>query len=180
LDPDDWHSSYRLGTLLLDGGEAARASALLEKVARLRPDFLPAREQMGLALIRRRDLKGATTAAEALIGKSPQAAEGHRIMALVLWKQREYDASLAECALALAADPSSTPMQTLQALELWQLDRKKDARTAFVQAAKGSLGPKLGTAEIFCRLLLCDAGDIAVVDEFLRKNRWAIMPNPQP
>jgi hypothetical protein len=38
-------------------------------------------------------------------------------------------------------------MMALQSLELWQLDRKKEAREAFVQAAKTE--PRLGTAEVF-------------------------------
>jgi len=113
-----------------------------------------------------------------MIAKSPQAAEGHRIMALALWRQRDYEASLAECALALSGDPDSTQMQALQAVELWQLDRKKEARRALVQASRGQANPaKLATAEVFCRLILCDARDIAVVEDFLRKNRWALEPN---
>jgi hypothetical protein len=113
-----------------------------------------------------------------MIAKSPQAAEGHRIMALALWRQRDDEASLAECALALSGDPDSTQMQALQAVELWQLDRKKEARRALVQASKGLANPaRLTTAEVFCRLILCDARDIAVVDDFLRKNRWALAPN---
>jgi len=71
-------------------------------------------------------------------------------------------------------------MQFLQALELWQLDRKKQARQVFVLAAKGKENPaRLGRPDIFCRLLLCDARDIGVVSDFLHKNRWAIMPAPQ-
>jgi len=69
-------------------------------------------------------------------------------------------------------------MQALQALALWQLDRKKEAREAFVAAAKAQ--PQIGSAEVFCRLIQCDARDIGVVGEFLRKNRWAIAPQGQP
>jgi len=29
---------------------------------------------------------------------------------------------------------------------------------------------------MFCRLILCDPRDIAVVDDFLRKNRWVLTP----
>ena len=178
LDSGEWESKYHLAALLIDAGEAARATDLLEQVARLHPEFLPAREQLGFARLRRGDLEGATREADEMIAKSPQAAEGHRIMALALWRQRDYEASLAECALALSGDPDSTQMQALQAVELWQLDRKKEARRALVQASKGQANPaKLATAEVFCRLILCDARDIAVVDDFLRKNRWALAPN---
>jgi tetratricopeptide (TPR) repeat protein len=163
---------------LVEAGEAARATDLLEKVVRLRPYFLPAREQLGLGLVRRSDLQGAAAQAEALIAKSPQAAEGHRLMALVLWKQRDYDASLAECAMALASDPDSPQMLALQAVELWQLDRKKEANAIFVRAAKARR--QVATADELCRLLVCDARDIGSVDDFLRKNRWAVTSSPVP
>jgi Tfp pilus assembly protein PilF len=172
LDAGDWHSQYRLATLLSD--DLARSTALLTNVTRLAPDFLPAREELGMALLRRGDSKAATTLAETMIAAQPKAAEGHSLMAVTLWKGRDFEASLAECAMALAADPNSSRMQLLQALELWQMDRKKEAQRLFVHAAKKE--PDLATAAVFCRLLLCEARDIGVVDEFLRKNRWAITP----
>ena len=71
-------------------------------------------------------------------------------------------------------------MQFLQALELWQLDRKKEARRIFVHAAKGKPNAaRLASAEVFCRLVLCDAQDIGIVSDFLHKNRWSVMPPPQ-
>jgi tetratricopeptide (TPR) repeat protein len=172
LDARDWHSQYRLATLLSD--DLARSTELLTNVTRLAPDFLPAREELGLALLRRGDSKAATTLAEAMIAAQPKAAEGHSLMAMTLWKGRDFEASLAECAMALAADPNSRRMQLLQALELWQMDRRKEAQQLFVHAAKKE--PELATAAVFCRLLLCEARDIGVVDEFLRKNRWAVTP----
>jgi tetratricopeptide (TPR) repeat protein len=172
LDARDWHSQYRLATLLSD--DLARATELLTNVTRLAPDFLPAREELGLALLRRGDSKAATALAEAMIAAQPKAAEGHGLMAMTLWKGRNFEASLAECAMALAADPNSSRMELLQALELWQMDRKKEAQQLFVHAAKKE--PDLATAALFCRLLLCEARDVGVVDEFLRKNRWALTP----
>ncbi len=127
--------------------------------------------QGGLNLLRRGDLKGAIAQAEAVLKKNPHAAEGHRVMALALWKQRDYEACLAECAMALGSQPDSAPMLALQALALWRQNRKKEARTAFAQAAK--VQPQVATAEVFCRLLLCEARDIGPVQDFLRKNRWA-------
>jgi hypothetical protein len=99
-------------------------------------------------------------------------------MALVLWKRRDLEGSLAECAVAQAGESDSTAMLALEALELWQLDRKKDARDMFVQAARNE--PHLGTAEIFCRLIFCEARDIGPVEEFLKKNRFAIEPPQAP
>ena len=36
---------------------------------------------------------------------------------------------------------------------------------------------EIGNTDAEGRLILCDARDIAVVDDFLRKNRWALAPN---
>jgi hypothetical protein len=80
--------------------------------------------------------------------------------------------------MALAGDPESAAMLALQAIELWQLNQKKEAQHAFSQAAK--VEPKVATAEVFCRLLLCDARDLGPVGDFLRKNRWVLTPSPSP
>jgi hypothetical protein len=96
----------------------------------------------------------------------------------VLWKQRDYEGSLAECAMALNADPNSTSMMVLQSIALWQSGSKKDAQLAFRNAAKAD--PKVPTSDVFCRLLLCDAHDIVIVSDFLHKNRWLLAPQPQP
>lgn len=69
-------------------------------------------------------------------------------------------------------------MLALQSIALWQSGRKKEAQAAYREAAKSD--PKVGTADDFCRLLLCDAHDITIVSEFLRKNRWVLMPQLQP
>jgi hypothetical protein len=80
--------------------------------------------------------------------------------------------------MALNADQNSSAMLALQSIALWQADRKKDAQKAFRDAAK--LDPKVGAADVFCRLLLCDAHDISIVSDFLHKNRWLLAPQPSP
>jgi tetratricopeptide (TPR) repeat protein len=178
LDPGDVESRYRLAVVLSDVGEARRAEELLGYIVNLRPDFFAAREQLGLSLLRRGDRDGAAQQANAILVRRPRAAEGHRLMALLLWKQRDVEGTLAECAQALADDPDSAAMAALQAVGLWKLDRKKEAQTALVQAAKAQ--PEIASGEVFCRLILCDSQDVATVGEFLRKNRWAVMPAPAP
>ncbi|MBZ5515808.1 MAG: tetratricopeptide repeat protein [Acidobacteriia bacterium] len=102
LDPGDVESRYHLAVVLGEMGQARRAEELLGSVVRLRPDYLAAREQLGLNHLRRGDQEGAAREANAILARSPRAAEGHRLMALILWKQRDIEGSLAECALALA------------------------------------------------------------------------------
>ena len=178
LNPGDWQGQYRLARLLNETGETKQAVELFQEVARQHPDFLPVREQLGLGLLRRGDVQGATTQAELLMAQQPGAAEGHRLMALALWKQRNYDGALAAAAMALNAEPDSAAMLALQAISLWQLDRKKDSREVLLQAAR--LRSNVATSEVFCRLLLCDARDINLVGDYLRRNRWVVQPAPAP
>jgi hypothetical protein len=99
-------------------------------------------------------------------------------MALILWRQRDAESALAEVAGALAADPDSLPMMALQAACLWKLDRRKDAQRALAQAYKAQ--PQVLKSEFFCQEILCDAADISLVQDFLHKSRWAVLPNPSP
>ncbi len=178
LNSQDWQSEYELAVLLNQAGETARATDLLNQVLKGNPDFPGAREQLAMGLLRRGDIPGASALAGTMIAQDPQGPEGHRVNALVLWKQRDYDGSLAECAMALNADQNSRAMMALQSIALWQAGRKKDAQEAYRQAAK--VEPKVGTADVFCRLLLCDARDINIVSDFLHKNRWVLLPPQQP
>jgi predicted Zn-dependent protease len=131
---------------------------------------------LGLSGLRRGDLEGASEQANAILAQQPRAAEGHRLMALILWRRRDTEGALAEVAQALAADPYSTSMVALQAVGLWKLDRKRDAQQALVQAYK--VQPQIIKSEVFCRLILCDAADISLIQDFLRKNRWVVLPTP--
>jgi len=178
LDPEDWQSQYQLAVLMNSTGEVGAATELLEKVTRAHPDYLPAQEQLVMGLVRRGDLGRASAKADALIAGEPQAAEGHRLRALILRKQHDLEGALAEAAMALGTEPDSASMLALQSISLWELKRKKDALVAFRAAAK--LEPKVATAEVFCRLVACDANDISAVSDFLRRNRWVLAPPPEP
>ena len=178
LDPDDWQSLYQLAVLMNSAGEVGAATGLLERVTRLHPGYLPAQEQLTMGLVRRGDLRRASAQADALIAEQPQAAEGHRLRALILRKQHDLEGALAEAAMALGTEPDSASMLALESLSLWELKRKKDSLAAFRAAAK--LEPKVATAEVFCRLLVCDANDISAVSDFLHRNRWVLAPPPEP
>ena len=39
--------------------------------------------------------------------------------------------------------------------------------------------PQIIKSEVFCKLILCDTADIALVNDFLRRSRWVVLP-PQP
>src|SRR5208337_4585629 len=99
-------------------------------------DFLPAQEQLVMGLVRRGDLKQASAKAGALIAEQPQAAEGHRLMALILRKQHDLEGALAEAAMALEPEPASATMLTRQCFSLWKRTSRRDALAAFRQAAK--------------------------------------------
>ena len=59
LDPQDFHSRFRLAKVLMDAGESSRGMDQLEIVVRQRPEFWPAREQLGMSLLRRGNRDGA-------------------------------------------------------------------------------------------------------------------------
>ncbi len=177
LDPNDWRSAYELGKIMAGAGKAQEATAYFQKALQIRPDFPAAREQLALEMVRRGDLAGATAQAQMISARSPQAPEGHRVMALVLWKQRNYSTSLAECAMALQGDSTSLEMLAVQALDLWQEGERRAARQALASAGKQQ--PNIVSAQVFCGLVLCDARDIAIVSDFLRRNRWVVSPPPE-
>ena len=62
--------------------------------------------------------------------------------------------------------------------QIADLLNKKDAQKAYRDAAKAD--PKVGTSDVFCRLLLCDAHDIGIDSDFLHKNRWLLAPPLEP
>ena len=178
LDSKDAKSRYRLAMLLTDVTEARHSVELLEEALKLQPDLDAAREQLGLQALRRGDLDATYFQANTILRSRPRAAEGHRLMALALWRQRDTEGALAECAEAVTADPGSLSMMALEAVGLWKLDSKKDAQRALKSAYR--VEPQVLKNEFFCKLILCDAADIGLVNDFLRRNRWAVLPPPAP
>ena len=172
FDPGDWHSQFELGKLLMNSGEAARAKEIFTKIVAAQPDFLPAGEQLALIKLRQGDVQGAITAAQSLAMRNPQAPEGHRVLALAFWRERQTDATLAECAQALAADPHSVPMQALQAFVLWQSKRHGEARRTLKGVARRD--PSILSPVTFCRQIVCGSSDVMAVRTFLHDNRWIL------
>ncbi|MEJ2008788.1 MAG: tetratricopeptide repeat protein [Acidobacteriota bacterium] len=136
IDPEDWQSQYELAKLLLEAGNSAQARELFTKILAAQPDFLQAREQFALMRLREGDVQGAMSQAQTLLARNPQAPEGHRVLALAFWRERQAEASLAECAQVLNVHPHDVSMLALQALELWQTQRKRDARNVLREAAR--------------------------------------------
>jgi len=178
LNTQDWQSQYELAVLLNQAGETARATKLLDKVLQVNPDFPGAHEQLATGLLRRGDVPGAT----AMAGKMmPRIPRGRRVIASWLWRS-------GNSAITMARSPNApwrsmpiripVPCWPFSPSPSGRRDARKMRRRPIVMRAK--VDPKVGTADVFCRLLLCDARDIAIVSEFLRKNRWVLEPKPQP
>lgn len=177
LDDRDWASRYQLALILEDAGESGPARELLNEVIKLQPDNMPAREQLALDEFRHGDAADALAEANAMLAQDPKSMGGHRIMALSFFKQRQYEASLAECALALQDRPDAIEVLALQAVDLWALDRKKEARRLVADLARDrDLRAKLANAETLCRWVVCGTQDIAVVSDFLHRNRDLLNP----
>ncbi len=66
----------------------------------------------------------------------------------------------------------------LQAIALWKEKHPRQAREVYQQAAK--VDPRVGQADELCRLILCGSSDMGLVEDFLRKNRWALQPSNDP
>ena len=128
--------------------------------------------------LRHGDVNGAALQANTILRSRPHAAEGHRLMALALWRQRDAESALSECAEALTADPSSVSMMALESVGLWKLNRKKEAQQALVRTFKSQ--PQIIKSQVFCRQILCDAADIGLVSDFLKHSRWVVMPPADP
>ncbi len=173
LDPDNWELVLWLGEADDKAGRRSEAMSLYQKALRLHPDFPDAREQLALELLREGQTASAAAQALLIAAGHPQAPQYHRIMALVEWKNRNYGLSLGDCALALAADPHSARMLSIQALDLWQQGHRRQATQTFVDASR--FQQNIGSSQVFCRLVLCGPGDVSVVDTFLRKNRGALI-----
>ncbi len=180
LDSRDWPSRYQLALILQDGGESGPARELLTEVVKLQPDYMPAREQLALDSLRHGDDAAAQAEAQSMLAEDPKSPEGHRIVALAFFKQRQYEASLEECAMALQERQDSLEVLALQSIDLWELDRKKEARQIVTDLARDpNVRTKLGNAETLCKWVVCGAGDIAVVSDFLRRNRYIFNPPEQ-
>lgn len=180
LDDRDWASRYQLALILEDAGESAPARELLNRVLQLQPDYTPAREQLALDRFRHGDAAGAVSEAQSMLAQNPRSSAGHRIMALSFFKQRQYEDSLAECALALQDQPDSVEVLALQAVDLWELDRKKESRQIVTDLARDrNVRAKLANAETLCRWVVCGAQDIAAVSDFLHRNRYILNPPEQ-
>jgi Flp pilus assembly protein TadD len=177
LDPSDWQADFHLGQIYDGVGNVQKATELYQKALSIHPNFPAARVKLAIGLVNRGDLAGATSQALDIAREDPQAPESHQILALVQWKERNYEGSLSECAIALSADPHSVQILAIEALDLWQQGEKREARDAFVAAAK--IQPNLASALTFCRLAACGAQDISIIEDFLRKNRWVLMPPPE-
>lgn len=177
LDPSDWRTEFELGKIYESAGNVRQATQFYEKALEIHPDYPAAREELAIGLLRRGDLDGATAQALRIARHDPEAPESHQILALVQWKERKYASSLDECAMVLAKNPRDARMLATQALDLWQEGEKKQARESFLAASK--LEPNLGSALAFCRLAACGPQDISIVGNFVRKNRWILMPPPE-
>jgi tetratricopeptide (TPR) repeat protein len=177
LNPDNWEDVFRLGDIDDKAGYRKQATDLYHKALSLHPDFPDARQGLAVELLREDHTASAATQALLIAANHPQAPQYYRIMALVQWKDRNYDLSLKECELALAAQSHSARILSIKALDLWQEGQKREATRAFVEAAR--FQQNIASPQVFCRLILCGPRDVGIVETFLRKNRGALMQMPE-
>jgi tetratricopeptide (TPR) repeat protein len=107
-DPEVAH-----GLALLNGGDVKGAAAVLEGVARHRPNDAEAAYLLGMACFRAGELGPAAAALQRSVALRPEFAEGHRRLGQVYTMAREYALAAAslERARALAPEDPTTLIQ---------------------------------------------------------------------
>ncbi len=100
-----------LASLYLDGGQAAQAQALFERVLRLHPDSPQAHYNLGLARRALGDLGGAIAAYRQAIHLDPHYGDAYQNLGVALLKQGQVPQSLQAFEQALALHRQHNPTQ---------------------------------------------------------------------
>jgi tetratricopeptide (TPR) repeat protein len=87
-------------------------------------------------LLRMKDPDKALAAVDALIGKAPKFAEAYNQRAILLFRKKQYERSIADCERTLHLNPYHFGAQAGMAQGLMQLRRHKAALKAFRNALK--------------------------------------------
>ena len=109
LDPGDELILLDLGKLLADGGGAAEALKVFDRLIAMNPDQAQAWEGRGVALIRLGRFKDAVTALERAVALAPESPGAENALAVALAQSGRMQEALQHVRRALAIDPSFAP-----------------------------------------------------------------------
>jgi tetratricopeptide (TPR) repeat protein len=106
LDPNSWELHYKLALALAHSGDHKRATGELRSVIQQRPDYLPARNALGLALESLGELDAAAEQFQAALKIDPHSPAAAFGLAEVFHSQKKYAAEIYYLRQVLASNPS--------------------------------------------------------------------------
>ena len=93
-EPASWELRFRLGTALLESGDAAAASREFLAVVEKQPDHKEAWNGLGFSLYKLENFAGALKALDRARGLGPEPSGNHYLRAIILDKFQQYPAAL--------------------------------------------------------------------------------------
>jgi tetratricopeptide (TPR) repeat protein len=167
VDPRNYLAYNVLGKEYLRRGETARARGLLEASLALRPGFLPARYNLGLALAATGEPDAAVREFSAVILADPDDAESRFNRGKLLLRSGRPAAALPDFDAAAARAPGRAQVHFSRGLALARLGRHAEAAAAFEAAA--ALEPRSAETQYNLGRALDEAGRTAEAEERYRR-----------
>jgi len=140
-EPADSGRRFRLGEVCLALGQPADAARHFAAVATNRPDQVPPRRQLGVALQRLGREEQAIVAYRAALSLAPADPETHFNLAGLYAKRRDGLTALAHFEASIAADPSSHRAHLGKGNLLLAMGDRNGARLAFEKALRTGAPP---------------------------------------
>lgn len=143
LQPDHLAARQTLAALLMEGGDAPRAEAVLKEGAALHPTDSWFPKALGQLHIRQGNLAAAASALQAGAGKAGNDAEYWGLLGSVLARQGRLDEAVPAYRQALRLNPGNGTDWVGLAVALERQGRLAEAAAAYREAARTRLPPEL-------------------------------------
>jgi tetratricopeptide (TPR) repeat protein len=131
IDPDCPTALLKLGSLLLEKGQAEAAENYLQRAVRIAPDEADAHFRLANALFVLADFERAEVAYEEAIRLDPQLADGHKNLGLIAARRQRFEAAEAHFERALGLDPADPAVHCELGFLLVARERYESATSEF-------------------------------------------------
>lgn len=142
LAPDEPSWGLHLAIATMQGGDFAAAVELLRELAAEAPEFAPARQRLGDALLETSELAAAAEHFRATLRLVPRSPEGHVGLGRVALAEQDYPRAVRQLERALRLDPRHALARFLLAQAYRRLGREGEAER--LEAAPGGGAPRKG------------------------------------